>query len=432
MPNTISPNMSLILPTVGQEPGPNWALDLNSSLSLVDQHNHAPGSGVQISPAGMNINTDLPFNGNNAISLKSIRFSSQVSPLAGGSDIGCLYVSGANLYYNDTLGNQIQMTAGGAVNGTPGSIGNLVAPAAVNYVPANQTFVFQSNQTNNTPGTLDIGNVLIRNMVAGGNYIQIQPNAVLPANYSLTLPSGLPASTSVLLLDNVGNIATSGTATALSVTTLNSTNVNASNNVSIKNDTGLLQFKNTLDTVQFASLTGTSSGLSFNLPDTADSYTFNVNSVSKISSNDNRTEIRGRVNGSSVTAGWIGESLSALGALNTQQTGAPGAPLLFTSGPSLTLTAGLWLVVGSTRVAEASGGSEAFQVFFRTSGGTTFGFGGPVFASGGPAIPCVGIVNLTASEIVRFYFVQNGAGTIGAGLALPNMNCGFIQAVRIG
>jgi microcystin-dependent protein len=198
--------MSLILPTVGQEPGPNWALDLNSSLSLVDQHNHASGSGVQITPAGINISVDLPFSGNNATGLKSARFDVQGSPLAGGLDIGCIYVSGQDLYYNDTLGNQIQLTASGAINGTPGAIGNLVAPAAVTYVPANQTVIFESNQTNSTPASIDVGNIFLRNITPGSNYINIQPNAVLPSNYSLTLPSALPSVNSVLVSDNIGNI----------------------------------------------------------------------------------------------------------------------------------------------------------------------------------------------------------------------------------
>jgi hypothetical protein len=198
--------MSLILPTVGQEPGPNWALDLNSSLSLVDQHNHASGSGVQITPAGINIDVDLPFNGSNATGLRSARFDVQGSPLSGGLDIGCIYVSGQDLYYNDTLGNQVQLTASGAVNGTPGSIGNLIAPAAVTYVPANQTFVFESNQTNATPAALDGGPVLIRNVTAASNYIRLQANPVLPGNYSITLPSSLPASQQFMTINSLGNV----------------------------------------------------------------------------------------------------------------------------------------------------------------------------------------------------------------------------------
>lgn len=206
MPSTLSPNMSLILPTVGQEPGPNWALDLNNSLSIVDQHNHTAGSGVQISPAGMNINVDLPFNGNNAVSLKSTRFNPQPLPLSSGNDIGCLYVSGQDLYYNDVSGTQIQITALGAVAGTPGSIGNLIAPAAVTYVPGTQSFVFESNQGNATPASLDAGNLYLRNILPSSNYIQIQPNPVLPASYSITLPSSLPPSQQFLSINNLGNI----------------------------------------------------------------------------------------------------------------------------------------------------------------------------------------------------------------------------------
>ena len=205
MPSTLSPNMSLILPTVGQEPGPNWALDLNNSLSTVDQHNHAPGSGVQITPAGMDINVDLPFGGNNATGLRSARFNAQGSAFTSGSDIGCIYVYGADLYYRDTASNNVRLTIGGAVAGTPGSIGGLVAPASVNYVPANQTYVFQSNV--NTSGAIDCGPLYLRNIVAASNYIQISPPAVLPASYTVTLPSSLPAAQALMSINNLGNIA---------------------------------------------------------------------------------------------------------------------------------------------------------------------------------------------------------------------------------
>jgi microcystin-dependent protein len=201
--------MSLILPTIGQEPGPNWAQDLNSSLSLVDQHNHASGSGVQITPAGLNINTDLTFNGNNAVNLKSTRFISQISPLASGSDIGCVYVSGADLYYNDTLGNQVRLTIAGAVNGTPGSIGGLVAPATVTYVPANQAYVFQSNV--NTSGSIDSGPITLRNNTASSNGITLSPPSPLTGNYTITLPGSTPATTGIVEMSSTGTVSVNTT-----------------------------------------------------------------------------------------------------------------------------------------------------------------------------------------------------------------------------
>lgn len=244
MPSTLSPNMSLILPTVGQEPGPNWALDLNSSLSLVDQHNHAPGSGVQITPAGININTDLTLNSNNLVNVKSSRFTAQPSPLASGSDLGCIYVSGADLYYNDTIGNQVRLTIAGSVNGTPGSIGGLVAPATVTYVPANQVYIFQSNV--NTSGSIDSGPITFRNNVTSSNGITLAPPTPLPGNYTITFPASTPASQKILTLDSAGNL-------AANYDVDNSTLTIASNTIKVANS-GITQTQLANDSVGNAQL----------------------------------------------------------------------------------------------------------------------------------------------------------------------------------
>src|SRR4051812_20022083 len=103
----ISPNMSLPVPVVGVDPGPDWALNINVALTLLDQHDHSPGKGVSITPLGMNISSDLSFAQNNATMLRSARFASQSAALAGASDLGCLYEVGNELYYNDGLGNQV-------------------------------------------------------------------------------------------------------------------------------------------------------------------------------------------------------------------------------------------------------------------------------------------------------------------------------------
>ena len=47
---TLSPNMNLPVPVVGQDPGPDWANNINSSLGILDQHDHTPGKGIQIVP----------------------------------------------------------------------------------------------------------------------------------------------------------------------------------------------------------------------------------------------------------------------------------------------------------------------------------------------------------------------------------------------
>lgn len=205
MPNTITPNMSLIVPTVGAEPGPTYALDINSSLSLIDQHDHSAGKGVPITPSGLAITADLSFQSNNAISLRSTRFSIQSAPLALGTDLNCLYDVSGNLYFNDGIGNQIQITSNGGVNSGNGNITDLTPPAALTYVSATPAFVATSSPT--VPANFDGGSLTIRRITANSNGVTLTAPASLPSNYSLTFPSALPASQKIATIDNSGNIA---------------------------------------------------------------------------------------------------------------------------------------------------------------------------------------------------------------------------------
>ena len=86
-----SANMNMPIPVVGVDPGPNWALNINASLTVVDSHDHSVGKGVQITPAGMNINASLVINQNDLVDIRTVRFTPQGS-VSGGADLGCLYV----------------------------------------------------------------------------------------------------------------------------------------------------------------------------------------------------------------------------------------------------------------------------------------------------------------------------------------------------
>lgn len=201
---TISPNMNLPIPGVGLTTGPQYALDLDSCLSIIDQHNHTAGNGVQINPAGLNINSDLPFGGNNATLLRSVRFQSQVSPIALATDLGCLSVSGVDLYYRDGSGNSIRLTQSGSIVGTAGSITGLPSGTASASFSAG-TFVWQS--ATNTAATMDMGSVIIRNLTASAHGVTLSVPSALGADYNLVLPS-IPGVTSVMTLDNSGNMGT--------------------------------------------------------------------------------------------------------------------------------------------------------------------------------------------------------------------------------
>lgn len=198
---TNSSNMGLPIPGVGTESGPNYASDINASLTLVDQHDHSIGKGVQITPAGMNINSALSFAGNFATGVAGVTFSAQGST----PGIGTVYESGNDLYFVDGVGNNVRITQSGAVAGTPGSISNLVAPASAAYVGASSKFVWQSNT--NVSADMDAGSLIIREKVASAKGITIASPSGLASDYALTLMGALPASQKFATIDNSGSIA---------------------------------------------------------------------------------------------------------------------------------------------------------------------------------------------------------------------------------
>ena len=203
MANTIiSPNMNLPVPTVSQDPGPDWANNINACLFSIDSHDHMPGRGVPIASGSLNINADLPFNDNNATTVRSINFSAQGSPLSLPSDVGCVYVSGVDLYYNDENGNKIRITQGGSVTGSSGTITGLPSGTASASYSAG-TFSFQS--ATNTPANMAIGPLIVGANIANPKTVTISPSTSQPSNYAVTLPLALPGATALINCDSAGN-----------------------------------------------------------------------------------------------------------------------------------------------------------------------------------------------------------------------------------
>lgn len=217
-------NMGLTVPDVSVTTGPQWAQQINSDLSIIDSHNHAPGSGVQIPTAGININDDLSFNQSwSALDVKSVGFTSQASAISTAL-INRLYVVNGNLYYNDNAGNQIPITVSGGVAGSPGNITGLVAPASASYSPGTTTFSWQSNS--NVPALMDCGPVLVRPPTVNSFGVSLESPTGLGVNQSLTLPAR-PASQSLITMSN-GGVQT--TATVNSTLTLTTSSLTVANN----------------------------------------------------------------------------------------------------------------------------------------------------------------------------------------------------------
>lgn len=194
--------MNLNLPVVGGEFGPQYASDNNAAFFQVDSHNHTSGQGVQIPPAGININGDLPFNGNNATSMNAVEFNNNISPLPGASPfLNSIYFAAGDFYVNDEVGNQIQITKNGAVNATSSGISSGTASASF----SGGVLIVDSNV--NTPANIQAGSILIGNNVANSKFVTLQAPGALSSNYSLTLPQ-IPGANSFVFLDSSGNFGT--------------------------------------------------------------------------------------------------------------------------------------------------------------------------------------------------------------------------------
>ena len=271
--------MSLPNPIPGASTGPQYALDLQSCMIILDQHTHTPGSGQQLTPQSLNLNSDLPLNSNNLTTIRSLRFTPQSTALStsGTGDIGCLYEAGVDLYYNDGSGNQIQLTQAGSIKGATGTITGLPSGTAGAAYSAG-TFVFQS--ATNTSANLDGQSLTLRNNTANSHGMTLSPPSALGQNYAIVLPLPPASNTSFLQMDTSGNI-TAGAAVSAGLTTSNlsaSAGILGSQLSSSAGIVGTQLVNSTITATQLAngiitdtkiqanSLTGASMAVNMNLP----------------------------------------------------------------------------------------------------------------------------------------------------------------------
>lgn len=205
MSSTISSNMNLVIPGVGTQPGPQYATDVNTSLTLVDQHDHTTGKGVQITPAGLNINDDLSMNSNSLTDAISIVFTASTSavttPMSLSVAPGGESPQQQDLWFTPDTGIPIQITKNGAVNVVASSIDGETYSAGTFYWTQSQ------DSLPTTPANFDIGSVTIRPNTALTTYgVTLSPSTSISSQYSIQLPL-LPSSQKIMTLDASGNMA---------------------------------------------------------------------------------------------------------------------------------------------------------------------------------------------------------------------------------
>lgn len=292
---TTSSNMNLTIPAVGITTGPDWATDINTSLGLIDAHDHSSGKGVQIGPAGINISSDLACNSHNFTGLRSVRLQPYASSGAFGataSDVGALLEITPDLYYRDANGNLIRLTISGGPNAGVGNISGLPSTpsggAGIAWQNAQGTFQFTLD-AGTAGGNADVGTLILRYAgsypTPSGNYVALQAPSSLATGYAFTVPATTPAAAGAFL--------TSGTSGTLSYTNTDNSSLEISSStirVKASGVTGAMLNSNTVDnsTLQYtssqlsikdlgvtaakianATITGTQVSSSINLPGNA-------------------------------------------------------------------------------------------------------------------------------------------------------------------
>ncbi len=202
--------MSLPIPIVGVEIGPDYATDVNNSLTLVDQHDHSPGRGIPVTPSGLNINSDLDFQSHNALNMIGLTFTASTTATA---ELQALSVAPGgetpaiqDLWYTDSNGTLIQITKNGIVNTIASSIPGESYSAG--------TFFWKQTQDALPvrPANFDIGSITLRpNVDATTVGVTISPNAAAVGSTAFVLPL-LPAvgpstSPAFMTIDSSGNVA---------------------------------------------------------------------------------------------------------------------------------------------------------------------------------------------------------------------------------
>lgn len=204
-----SPNMNLPVPVVGVDPGPDYANNIDTCFTLLDQHNHSSGSGVPINPTGININASLPFNSNAATFLGYLGFAPQGSGVATPVNYS-LYVQPSSvsahgdLYYQDGNGETVQITLGGLINATSSGISSGTASAS--FISS----VLVVTQATSVAAPIDAASYILRYNGSypspSGNAIVLAAPSSLSGTYQFTLPPATPGLTNALITSDTSGV----------------------------------------------------------------------------------------------------------------------------------------------------------------------------------------------------------------------------------
>jgi hypothetical protein len=203
------------LPTVSTTIGPTYATMINDVITEMRATLDA-----KVTPAGMDINADLSLRSGATYSgltdVHRLGLYSQSAALSAATYPSAAYVVNGDLYYNDSSGNQIAITSGGAVNASAaGAItgAGYGTPVEVNW----DATLYHFYSAASTYSDVRVGGLQLSD--GSSDYVELVATT-MSAPYTLTFPASLPASTtSLLTVTTAGALAYTATPTVTSLTT---------------------------------------------------------------------------------------------------------------------------------------------------------------------------------------------------------------------
>lgn len=222
---SVTPNMNITLPTPEVTTGPEWANQIVDAFDNVDGHDHTAGKGLRIPVAGLNINADLEFNDNDAIELRSTRYTNHGSVLSTSSDKNCVYFVGGDLFINNNAGTSIQLTSGNSINlSTVGTIGGDYGQpgvtASATYSDTTKTFSWTQAPTQ--AAKMAVGDLIVYETTVSAAPITIKSSSGVTVSYDFWLPQSGPSGNQLWRQNSTSSganfVTIQGTANQLTIT----------------------------------------------------------------------------------------------------------------------------------------------------------------------------------------------------------------------
>lgn len=199
--------MGIITPTEADDSGV-WDTILNTAFGVVDSHDHTTGQGVLVPTAGLNIDADLTFAGNDATNVGVVGFTD----IASTTVVTSLHVktSDNELYWRTAGGVDVQITNGASLDFT--LVGGITGDysttnADLEYVDAEKAYELKQDESPDHWANMKVGNVRIAEPTSGIiEFVTLKSPTGLASSYDWVFPAALPASVELLTIDAAGDV----------------------------------------------------------------------------------------------------------------------------------------------------------------------------------------------------------------------------------